>query len=262
MADPSPDRPGGLGERAGGLLAWGIGLATFLAAWQASLAMGWVAPELLPPVADVMAAAFGLLHNPTFLRHAGVTLAQVAVAFAVAVPLGIALGIAIAESTYWSRVLKPIVFIAFAIPKSIFLPVFILTLGVNFAQKVGFGVFSAIFVLLIGAFAALDGVKLDHVRVARAYGASPLQIARHVYLPAMAPVLLEAARLAMIFNVTGILLAEMYASRIGVGQLIAGWGENFMLRELLAGILLVGAAAIAANEAIRLLERRVGHWRA
>ena len=77
----------------------------------------------------------------------------------------------------------------------------------------------------------------------------------------MAPILLEAVRLAMIFNLTGILLAEMYASRAGLGQLIANWGENFMLKELLAGILLISAAAILFNEAVRWFEQRCEHWR-
>jgi ABC-type nitrate/sulfonate/bicarbonate transport system permease component len=77
----------------------------------------------------------------------------------------------------------------------------------------------------------------------------------------MAPVLLEAVRIAMIFNLTGILLAEMYASRAGLGQLIASWGENYMLKELLAGILLIAAAAILFNEAVRWFEARCEHWR-
>ena len=66
----------------------------------------------------------------------------------------------------------------------------------------------------------------------------------------------------LIFNLTGILLAEMYASRAGLGQLISSWGENFMLRELLAGILLISAVAILFNETVRWLEARLEHWRA
>jgi NitT/TauT family transport system permease protein len=77
----------------------------------------------------------------------------------------------------------------------------------------------------------------------------------------MLPVLLEALRLAMIFNFTGVILAEMYASRNGLGHLISDWGENFMLRQLLAGVLLVSAIAIAFNESIRWVEKRCGHWR-
>jgi len=244
-----------------GLLAWAAAAALLAAAWQATLWFGLLPPELLPPLGEVLAAAARLAGSGTFLMHAGVTLAEVMLAFVIAVPLGLAIGFAIAESPYWSAVLKPIVFLVFSIPKTVFLPMFILAFGITFAQKVAFGVFSTVFIVLISSFAALEAVKTDQVRVARAYGATKVQIALRVYLPAMAPILLEAVRIAMIFNLTGVLLAEMYASRAGLGQLVANWGENFMLKELLAGILLISVAAILFNEAVRWFEARCEHWR-
>jgi ABC-type nitrate/sulfonate/bicarbonate transport system permease component len=77
----------------------------------------------------------------------------------------------------------------------------------------------------------------------------------------MLPVLLEALRISMIFNLTGVMLAEMYASREGLGHLIANWGENFMMRQLLAGVLMVAIIAIAFNELVRWVETRCSHWR-
>ena len=263
MTDVStkPSLRPGLSNAASGLVVWVGGVGALFTSWQAVLSLGLTPPELLPPISDVLATAAELVGRSDFQRHVSVTVAEVMVAFIIAVPLGLVLGIGISESRYWSEVLKPVVFLVFSIPKTIFLPMFILAFGINFGQKVGFGVFSTIFIVLISTFSALESVKSDHVRIARAYGATPMQIAWRVYLPAMAPVLLEAVRLAMIFNLTGILLAEMYASRAGLGQLIANWGENFMLRELLAGILLIATAAIVFNETVRWFEAKCEHWR-
>ena len=55
----------------------------------------------------------------------------------------------------------------------------------------------------------------------------------------MLPVLLEALRISMIFNLTGVILAEMYASRDGIGHQIATWGENFQMKQLLAGVIMI-----------------------
>ena len=82
-----------------------------------------------------------------------------------------------------------------------------------------------------------------------------------IYVPSMMPVLLETLRISMIFNFTGVMIAEMYASRTGIGHLIANWGENFQMPELFAGVILLAAVAIAFNEAVRLLEGRVSKWR-
>src|SRR5437667_396444 len=97
--------------------------------------------------------------------------------------------------------------------------------------------------------------------LARSYGATSAQTALRVYLPSMLPVLLEALRISMIFNLTGVILAEMYASRDGIGHQIASWGENFQMKQLLAGVVMIATIAIAFNEGVRWVETRCSHWR-
>lgn len=232
-----------------------------LGAWELAPRAGFVQSRLLPPASDVFAMLFRLLQDPGFHNHLGVTVSQTTVAFFIAVPLGAALGILIAENKFASDVFKPLVFFLFSIPKSIFLPMFILAFGIGFWQKVAFGIFSTIFIVLMTAFAAVESVRYEHIRIARSYGANLRQIVTRVYLPSMTPVLLEAVRLAMIFNFTGILLAEMYASREGVGNLIGAWGQSFQLLQLKASIIVVAGLAIIFNEGVRFVERRCEHWR-
>ena len=191
----------------------------------------------------------------------GVTAAETVISFAIAVPAGMVIGIFLAESRYWGEVFKPLFHFFFSIPKSIFLPMFILALGIGFGQKVAFGIFSTIFIVVISISAAVDSVSSNHVLVARCYGASRRQVALHVYLPSMLPAILETLRLAMIFNFTGVILAEMYVSRFGIGHMIGQWGEDYVLPQLLAGVLIVACAAIVFNESVRLLEKKYGHWR-
>lgn len=237
-------------------------ILVLVAAWELAPRLGLINPRLLPPASDVMATLFGLLADPRFQAHLWVTLWQTLVAFLIAVPAGAILGILIAENRFASEVLKPLIFFIFSIPKSIFLPMFILAFGIGFWQKVAFGVFSTIFIVMMTAFAAVSSVREDHLTVARSYGAKSWQVVTRVYLPSMTPVLLEAVRLAMIFNFTGILLAEMYASRQGVGNVIGSWGQSFQLNQLLAAVVLVSVLAIVFNEVVRHFERRFEHWRA
>jgi ABC-type nitrate/sulfonate/bicarbonate transport system permease component len=109
---------------------------------------------------------------------------------------------------------------------------------------------------------AVESVKIDYLTVARSYGATSLQTAFRVYLPSMLPVLLEALRISMIFNLTGVILAEMYASRDGIGHQIATWGENFQMKQLLAGVVMIAVIAMTFNELVRSVETRCSHWRA
>jgi len=232
-----------------------------LAAWEWLPRWAIVNAALLPPLSDVLAMFVTILGRSQVQEAVAVNAGEVALAFMFAVPIGACVGVLVAESEYFGQIFRPMLFYVFSIPKSIFLPMFILVFGIGFAQKVAYAAFSTVFVVIMSAAAAVGSVKADHVLVARSYGATRAQVLTRVYVPSMLPFLLETLRISMIFNLTGVMIAEMYASRSGIGQLIASWGENFQMPQLFAGVMLLAAAAIAFNETVRWLEARCSTWR-
>ena len=243
------------------ILARMLLLALVLGAWEALPRAGIVNPLLLPPLSDVLAMLAQILGRSQVQEAVAVTAGEVILAFVIAVPLGAAIGVLAAEHDYFGQVFKPMLFYVFSVPKSIFLPMFILVFGIGFQQKVAYAAFSTMFIVIMSAAAAVESVKADHVLVARSYGASRTQVLMRVYVPSMMPFLLETLRISMIFNFTGVMIAEMYASRTGIGHLIASWGENFQMPRLFAGVILLATVAIAFNETVRWLEARCSTWR-
>ncbi len=154
----------------------GIVVALF-AIWEMLSRTGMVNPRLLPSASDTLATLGDLLQRASVRKDLAVTATEVVTAFALAVPVGALIGFLIAENKYFSDVAKPLLFFAFSIPKSIFLPMFILVFGVGFAQKVGFGFFSTIFIVIMSTTTAVESVKVEHLTVARSYGATPMQTA-------------------------------------------------------------------------------------
>ncbi|HEY7085986.1 MAG TPA: ABC transporter permease subunit [Hyphomicrobiaceae bacterium] len=236
-------------------------LAMVLAAWEWLPRWAIVNAALLPPLSDVLAMLVTILGRSQVQEAIAVTAGAVVLAFMFAVPIGAGAGVLVAESEYFGQIFRPMLFYVFSIPKSIFLPMFILVFGIGFAQKVAYAAFSTVFIVIMSAAAAVESVKADHVLVARSYGATRAQVLRRVYVPSMLPFVLETLRISMIFNFTGVMIAEMYASRSGIGQLVASWGENFQMPQLFAGVVLLAAAAIAFNETVRWLEARCSAWR-
>ena len=123
-------------------------LAVF-ALWEALARTGAVNPRLLPSASDTLAMLGELLARAGVRHDILVTASEVVTAFIVAVPVGALIGFLIAENRYFAEVVKPLLFFAFSIPKSIFLPMFILVFGVGFSEKVGFGFFSTIFIVVM-----------------------------------------------------------------------------------------------------------------
>ncbi len=238
-----------------------VGVCGIFGLWEAMVAAGIVNARIAPAPSTIAPMLVELLGRANVIKSLGVTLYEVAVAFLISVPVGFFIGFTLAEMPGLGAVFRPVVNFLFGVPKSIFLPIFILIFGVGIEQKIAFGVFTTVFVLILGGISAVESVPRELVTVARAYGANRLQVVREIYLPAMAPVLLESARLGMIFNITAVLLAEIYGARDGIGYRIAGWGESLQMPQLYAALAIVATLAIAVNELLQQLETRLGAWR-
>jgi ABC-type nitrate/sulfonate/bicarbonate transport system permease component len=113
-------------------------VGVLFALWELLSRTGLVNPRLLPSASDTIATLGDLLARAGVRSDLVVTGVEVLTAFVIAVPIGALIGLLIAENRYFAEVMKPLLFFAFSIPKSIFLPMFILVFGVGFAQKVGF----------------------------------------------------------------------------------------------------------------------------
>jgi len=237
-------------------------LAAFLALWEGATRIGGIDPLLLPPFSDVAAMLGRLLGDKEFLVGAWDTLVRVGVAYAIGAPLALSIGFLLGERLHLGAIVNPLVHFVLAVPQSVFLPLFILLFGIGFLEKIVFGITHILFVVIVNTVAAVESVPKPLVLAARSFGASPSQIYLRIYLPAMLPLVMTGLRLGMVFNIIGILLAEMYASRTGIGHLIFRWGESYEVREMMAGIVVVSIATIVFNEAMRLWEARVGRWQA
>lgn len=234
----------------------------FLGAWEAVVRVGIVSPALLAPPSEVAPTLVRLLGDPDVQAGLAATALEVVAATAIGAPLGVLIGLLVAETLGPDSPATAVLYFGTAIPKSIFLPLFALALGVSQTQKVAFGVFQAFFIIAVTTIAAAQAVPPGLLTLARGLRARRSQVYRYIYLPAMLPVVVQGVRLGVVFAVTGVLLAEMYVSRVGIGRLINVWGSADQLPQLLSGVVLTAGGTILLNELLRAWERRLSRWRA
>jgi ABC-type nitrate/sulfonate/bicarbonate transport system permease component len=232
----------------------------FVGAWQLVANAHVVDPKILPGPPAVAGTLVGLLQNETFLSSAADTVTRVIAAFLIGAPIALLVGFVMGENITLGKSFGPIFNLVLAVPQSIFLPIFVLLFGLGFTEKLMFGITHVFFVVVVNTMAAVREVSHPYVVAARSFGASRLRIYRSIYLPAMAPHVVTGLRFGMIFNIIGILLAEMYASRTGLGVLLSRWGETFDVNRLMAATILISFVTILVNESMRLWEARVGRW--
>ena len=110
----------------------------FFALWEVAPRVGWVQARDLPPLTTVVPVLWALLQQPRFIADIGYTALEAVIAFAVVAPLALGVGFFLGENRRAERMFGPTLNMMIAVPKSVFLPVFILALGIGLTQKVVF----------------------------------------------------------------------------------------------------------------------------
>ena len=229
-------------------------VTVMLILWEAAPRIGLVRASDLPPPSMILPVLWGLLQQPRFLADLGYTALEVVTAFLIVAPLALAVGFFLGENHRAERLFGPGLNLMIAVPKSVFLPVFILALGIGLTQKVVFAMSLAFFVIVPSAIAAVHSIPKALVTAARSFGAGRRQLYFHIYAPAMAPVVLGGLRLGIILTVFGVLFAEMYASSVGIGRRIFAWGELGEMPQLFAAVFLIIILTVSLNEAMQACE--------
>jgi ABC-type nitrate/sulfonate/bicarbonate transport system permease component len=202
-----------------------------------------------------------VMGEPRVRVAVGITLIELAVAFAMSVVLGMLIGILIGLTNIGRRSMYPIVLLLYGIPQAIILPLFVLVFGLGPASKIAFGFSHGIFPVIVNTIAGMRNVSPLLVGGAAAMGASRAQQVRYVIFPHMVTTVFAGLRLAMTLTLLGVVLAEIFVSQGGIGFFTLLYSETFNPAALMALVLTLALMAIALNELVRLVEARFSRWK-
>jgi len=238
------------------LIQLGI-FAIAITAWFVIGRTGAIAPLFVPPIDAVSQATIVLVQTGAFWSSVRVTLMTIAEAYAIAVMLGILGGYAVTRSRFLTDVLEPLVSGLFAIPITLFFPLFILGFGIGAESKVAYGAAYGFFPIALNTIAGFAGVDMRFLNAARAMGFSAAGTFRHVLLPAAFPVVFTGLRIGFFICFASVLGGETISSLAGVGRSIALAAELMEPARMYAWIAAVVAVALLLNKMISLIESRM-----
>lgn len=221
--------------------------ALVVAVWQWATTAGAVSPLLLPRPEVVWEHLLAILSTPETLFHARVTLMEFFAAFSFSLVTGAGFGILIGLRRHWGDLFEPIVISLYTVPIILLYPLCLLFFGFGSASKIAFAGVYGFFPLCINTLKGLRTIQPQLVKVARAFGASPAQMVRHVMLPAASPLIIAGVHLAIVLNLIGVVAGEMITSLAGLGNKVAEASELMNSPDMYAYILLILAAVIVLN---------------
>lgn len=215
-------------------------------------------PALPGPVEAIV--QFGRV-LPTLLPHAGVSFYRIIVALAVGTALALPLGLLIGRSPRLDAIAAPLTFLTYPIPKVVFLPVLMVLMGIGDASKIALIAIIVFFQILITARDAARAIPEGMITSVRSLGGTPLQIVRHVVVPATLPEVFTALRISIGTAIAVLFLSESFAGSTGLGAYISDMWGIVNYRSMFAGIIAMALLGAMLYEAIDFLENRLTRWR-
>jgi ABC-type nitrate/sulfonate/bicarbonate transport system permease component len=215
-------------------------------------------PAFMQPPSEILRAWFvTVLPDERIISALGMSVFEIACAYALSVVFGSAIGLAVGSTALSRQGFFPLILVLYAIPQVSLIPLFVLMFGLGSASKIAFGFSHGIFPVMVAVVGGMSNMPMLYVRGARSMGASKLDIIRHVIFPNMVPTFFVGLRLAMTMTMLGVILAELYVSTAGVGYFTRVFAENYNPAPLFALVGSLAAIALAFNGCVRVAERRL-----
>ena len=168
------------------------GLASVALAW-------WVCSAVIPggfvPAPGPSLARFLSLVPGPLAVHAAASLARVAAALALALVSAVPAGMAIGRSPRVDRLLAPVIYVLYPVPKIALLPVLMLLFGLGDSSKVLLVFLVLFFQVLVSVRDASREVPAPFVLSLRSLGGNRWHAVRFVLVPSLVPALLSSLRI-------------------------------------------------------------------
>lgn len=226
-----------------------VTLGTLLAAlvlWE--ILIGYfqvIAPYLLPPPSDILAALQVLLGTDSFVNHMRVTARRVVIASVLAAVPGVILGLAMGWSPTVKALSFPVVSATYPLPKVSLLPLFMLIFGRGELSFVLIIAIAATFLVLFNAMRGVDAIGNLYFEVARDNGITSSYVYfKEILLPGALPMIFTGLRLTLNTALLVTISVEFVAAQTGLGSFIwQSWG-TLQTARMYAAVLLVMLAGI------------------
>lgn len=232
-------------------------IVLLLGGW-AALSMAIASPAL--PMPQVAFSHFASEFT-NMVPHALTSLWRIIAAMAIGTILALPIGLIAGRSARFDTLFSPFIYLTYPVPKVVFLPVFMVLLGLNNAPKIALIAVVIFFQTLVTARDAARNIPEASVESVRSLGANSWQVAVDVVIPAALADVFTALRINTGTAIAVLFLAESIAGTSGLGYFImSSWGlVNYP--AMYAGILMMALVGVGIYEALNLLERRLLRWR-
>jgi NitT/TauT family transport system permease protein len=233
-------------------------LVAALLLWQLIVA-GFRIPEFIFPSPWQIAQQFVEFKLPLF-EAAWKTFWVTMLGFGISIVVGVLLGFLVGSSRLAYTALYPLMVGFNAVPKAAIVPILVVWFGIGLGPGVLTAFLISFFPITVNIATGLATLEPELEDVLRVLGAKRWDVLVKVGLPRSMPYFYASLKVAITLAFVGTVLAEMTAGDSGIGYLMQTASSQQRMPLAFAGLVLIGAMAMAMYELFSLLEKHTTAW--
>ena len=236
-------------------------LAGGLVLWEAGARYVIKSTLIIVPPSHVVVAFADLWRQGELQTHVYVTGLEFVLGFALAAAVGVVVGIAIGVSDMVRDLLDPWLSALYATPVVAFAPLFVVWMGIGPASKVAVAFLLAVLPIIINTSAGIRTTDQNLVDVARSFAASRGQVFFKILIPYALAFIIAGLRLGVGRAIIGVVVAEFFGTRAGLGYLILTSSQLFDTSALFVAVVILAGVGVVSVIGLQKLERWLAPWR-
>ena len=196
----------------------------------------------------------------TIAVHAGYSLLRIILGLVAAVAVGYPVGVLMGYFPRVNRLLAPILYLTYPVPKIALLPVVMLLFGVGETSKMLLVFLIIVFQVVVAVRDAVAAIPPETYAPLRVLGATFAQIVRHIIVPASLPKFITAVRVAMATAISVLFFTETFGTQYGIGYYIMDAWLRVNYLDMYAGIAVLSTMGLLLFILLDWTERRLCAW--
>ncbi len=175
--------------------------------------------------------------------------------------IGVTLGFLMGYFSRIDKILSPLVYFTYPVPKLALLPVVMLLFGLGEISKLIMIVIIIVFQVIITSRDAVKSIPNETFRSLQSLGASRLQTFTEIILPASLPEVLTAIRLALGTAISILFFTETFGTEYGMGYFIMDSWMRVNYLDMYAGIVVLSLMGFLLFTIIDIIEHYICPWK-
>ena len=215
--------------------------------------------RILPSPIKIYANLPNLLKDDFYL-HINVSLYRVGIGLLISFVIGISIGLIMGYSDKMNKLLNPLIYLTYPIPKMALLPIVMTLFGLGDGSKITMIVLITVFQIIVLVRDSVINISKENYNMLVSLGAKRLELFYHVTLPSILPDILSNIRLSIGTSFSILFFSEGYGTSVGVGYFIQDAWSRINYIDLYSGILILSILGLILFIFIDYIENIVCRW--